>query len=220
MNSPRCMRVPGVWMKGSIWCLCANALWVALASEPSSGPALRVAVTRDAWFSNVGPEADCNTGGSGRLKLKSIQEMSLLDLDPAPLRGRVIRAATLHLRVSAQEIARRVTVSSFAAPWVEGTATRYEPQPGSSTFNSQQHPDVPWAFPGSDLTAVMLGQGGTIWRMADASPPDAAGWQRIPVDPRVLAARVAGISYGMLVFDDTGSEWSRDGRAVHRPAFP
>ena len=42
---------------------------------------LRLDVTRDAWISDVGPEADGNNGGAPRLKLKSIQEMSLVDID-------------------------------------------------------------------------------------------------------------------------------------------
>jgi len=196
---------------------CLAVASLAFGQEPQT---IRVPVTRDAWFSNVGNEADCNTGGSSRLKLKSIQEMSLLDIDPAPLRGRKIRSATLHLRVYGKEFARRVTVSTFAAPWVEGTSPRCQPQTGSSSHNAQRHPDVPWAFPGSDMTAVMLGQGGTIWRMADASPPDQRGWQQIPVDPRIVAARVAGISHGMLVFDDTGSEWTRNGEQFNYRLFP
>ena len=57
----------------------------------------------------------------------------------------------------------------------------------------------------------MFGQGGTLWQMADASPPDTDHWQTIEVDPAVVAARVAGISYGFLLFDDTGSEWTRHG---------
>ena len=38
------------------------------------------------------------------------------------------------------------------------------------------------------------------------------------VDPSVVAARVAGVSYGFLLFDDTGSEWKRDGEQVYDPA--
>ena len=79
---------------------------------------------------------------------------------------------------------------------------------------------MPWTVPGSDLCAVMLGQGGTTWRMADAFPPDADGWQKVAVDPSVVAARVAGVSYGFLLFDDTGSEWKRDGdkfTPIHMP---
>ncbi len=181
---------------------------------------LRVPISRDTWFSAVSREADCNLGGASQLKLKSIQEMSLVDFDPSPLKGRVIEQATLHLRVRGKEILHRVTGSSFSAEWVEGTSPRYEPQQGSSTFNHRRHPDVPWAHPGSDLTAVIFGQGGSIWQMADASPPESQGWQQVPIDPRVLAARVAGISYGVFLFDDTGTQWTRKGEEFELHLFP
>ena len=67
---------------------------------------------------------------------------------------------------------------------------------------------------------MILGNGGTTWRMADASPPDRDGWQQMPVDPQVVAARVAGLSHGFLVFDDTGSEWTRDGEKFTFRLFP
>ncbi len=185
-----------------------------------SGEAIRAAVTRDTWFSNVGHEADCNLGGSTQLKLKSNQEMSLLDIDAKPLRGRVIQGATLHVHLAGPERLHRVTVGSFAADWVEGTSPSYAPQNGSSTHNHRRHPDVPWTVPGSDLCSVMLGEGGTLWKMADAFPPDERRWQRVAVDPSVVAARVAGISYGFLLFDDTGSEWTRQGEQFHHRLFP
>jgi len=185
-----------------------------------AGEAVRLPITRDTYFSHVGKEFDGNNGGATRMKLKSYQEMSLVDVDPAPIKGRKILGAILHLRLAGNEPLRRVTVSSFAAPWVEGTSSNYEPQKGSSSFNAREYPDVPWTVPGSDLTAVMLGAGGTIWRMADATPPDADGWQQIPVDPDVVAARVAGLSYGFLLFDDTGSEWTRDGERFIPHPFP
>lgn len=185
-----------------------------------AAPRVRLPVIRDTWFSNVGREADGSCGGAERLKAKSIQEMSLVDFDPTVLRGRIVKRAWLHVRLSGSERLHRMTVSSFAAPWVEGEATGYRPEPGSSTFNHRRSPDVPWSFPGSDLCDVMLGRGGTFWRSDDASAPDAGRWQTIPVDPRVIAARVAGISYGCLVFDDTGSEWSRDGETFSLRLFP
>ena len=185
-----------------------------------TGAAVRVPVTRDTWFSNVGHESDCNLGGSGQLKLKAIQEMSLIDIDAKPLRGRVLQGATLHVHLAGDERLHRVTVSSFGADWVEGTSGSYAPQKGSSTHNHRRHPDVPWTVPGSDLCSVMLGEGGTLWRMADAFPPDERRWQRIAVDPSVVAARVAGISYGFLLFDDTGSEWTRQDEQFHFRHFP
>ncbi len=189
------------------------------APQPT-GEAIRIPVNRDTWFSNVGQESDCNLGGSSRLKVKSNQEMSLVDIDAKSLRGRIVNGATLHVHLAGEERLHRITVGSFGAEWVEGTSESYAPQKGSSTHNHRRHPDVPWTIPGSDLCSVMLGEGGTLWKMAEASPPDARRWQQIPVDPSVVAARVAGISHGFLVFDDTGSEWTRQGEKFTFRHFP
>lgn len=193
---------------------------ITAAPPPPEGEPIRVPVARDTWVSAVGDEADANLGGAPRLKLKSIQEMTLLDIDPAPLRGRVVLGAALHLRRAAEPRLWRVTVGSLSSPWVEGTSATYAPQAGSSTFRHALHPDVPWSHPGSDLTGVVLGLGGSTWRMADALPPDADGWQRVAVEPEVVASRVAGLSEGFLVFDDTGSEWTRDGERFTLHLFP
>ncbi|HET6882946.1 MAG TPA: GDSL-type esterase/lipase family protein [Pirellulales bacterium] len=188
--------------------------------EPGGGQSLRLNVTRDVWFSEVGNEANGNTGGSDRLKVKSIQEMSLVDFDPAPLRGRLVRSATLHVRPRSPEILKRVTIGGIAADWVEGTASGYEPQPGSSCFNWRRFPDQPWAQPQSDLCEVIFGRGGSRWNTADASTPGEGGWQTIAIDPQVVAARIAECSFGLFVFDDTGSEWTRDGNEFKLHLFP
>ena len=192
---------------------------VAPVKAPT-GEKIRVKVTRDTWFSNVGSEARTNLGGANRLKLKGIQEMSLVDIDPKPFKGRVINGATLHLRIRGKELLRRITVSTFAAEWVEGTSTDYKEQNGSSSHSARRYPNESWAYPGSDLCAVMLGQGGTIWRSADVAPKDAKGWYKIAVDPLVVAARIAGTSHGFLVFDDIGSEWTRNGEQFTYRIYP
>ena len=192
------------------------------AGAQSTGPSrsVRLDVTRDTWVSEVGREADGNNGAASRLKFKSIQEMTLLDVDAAPLRGRTIRSAALHLQKAGDERLWRVTVSSVGAEWFEGTGSSYAVQPGGATFRHRRHPDLAWSIGGGDLCHVILGNGGTTWRMADASPPDRDGWQTVPVDPKVIAARVAGLSYGFLVFDDTGSEWTRRGESFTFRLFP
>lgn len=195
----------------------------APGSEPKDGAAtrsLKLPVTRDLWLCQVGEQADGNNGGSPRWKLKSNQEMTLFDVDLAPLRGRTIKSATLHVRSPGAPHLLRVTVGSVGAEWVEGTGNDYAKQASSSTFNFRRHPDVPWTVPGSDLCAVVLGAGGTLWRTADAFPPDSQGWQRIAVDPSIVAARLAGLSYGFLAFDDTGTEWTRDGQRFQMKLFP
>jgi hypothetical protein len=177
-------------------------------------------VTRDAWVSQVGAEADGNNGSAPRLKLKSIQEMSLVDIEATSLVGRTISAAALHVMNAGDEPVKRVTVSSVGAEWYEGKGSNYAIQPGGVTFRHRRHPDLPWSIGGGDLTHVVLGNGGTIWRMADATPPDEHGWQRVRVDPRVMAARLAGLSHGFLIFDDTGSEWTRAGENFTFRLFP
>jgi len=177
-------------------------------------------VTRDAWVSEVGAEADGNNGGAPRLKLKSIQEMSLVDIEARSLVGRTVVSAALHLKKAGDEPLGRVTVSSVGAVWYEGTASNYAHEPGGVTFRHRRSPDLTWSIGGGDLTYVVLGNGGTTWRMADASPPDENGWQRVPVDPHVVAARVAGLSHGFLVFDDTGSEWTRAGEKFTFRLYP
>ena len=99
--------------------------------NPDPGPkaeSIRLPVTRDTWFSNVGNESDGNNGGADSLKLKSIQEMSLIDIDPSLLAGHIVRRATLHLHVKGSEVLGKVTVGTFASEWVEGT--------GAGTRNS------------------------------------------------------------------------------------
>src|SRR5438270_5692052 len=98
--------------------LCVSAVHSSLFAAP---PTTRIEITRDTWVSAVGSETDFNTGGSSRLKLKGIQEFSIIDIDPAPLAGKVITAAELHVKNASPDILHRVTVSTLASEWTEGT---------------------------------------------------------------------------------------------------
>lgn len=200
--------------------LLAGALLCAAFSPLSAAEPVRVKITRDNWVSTHRQEARGNNGGSSRLKLKSIQEMALIDFDAAAFRGKVIESATLHVRLADKERLWRVTASTLASPWEEGTASDYTEQPGSSSYLFARTPDTPWAYPGSRLNAVMLGMGHTLWGSADASDPDPNQWQTIQLDPRVLRACVAGTSHGLVLFDDTGSEWTRNGDQFEYRLFP
>jgi hypothetical protein len=181
----------------------------ALAAE---GRQVTIPVTRDTWVSAVGPEQEGNNGASPRIKLKGIQEFTLLDADFSAIKGRRIQRAVLRLHQASDEKLGRVTVSTISIPWEEGTGTNYAKVPGAACFR----------LPGArlDITAVILGNGGSIWRFADASEPDAGGWQSIPVDPAVIQARLDGRSHGFVVMDDVGNEWTRQGDAFHWRPFP
>jgi hypothetical protein len=185
---------------------------VSFAARGAESSHVTVRVTRDTWVSAVGPEQQGNNGASSRLKLKGIQEFTLVDGDFSAIKGRRIERAVLRLHMASPERLGRVTVSTISAPWEEGTGQNYAKLPGAACFR------LPGVSP--DITEVILGNGGSIWKFADASDPDADGWQSIPVDPAVIQARLDGRSYGFAVLDDVGNEWTRDGDAFHWRSFP
>ncbi len=196
---------------------------------------VRLDVTRDTWVSayhdGKNDERDANLGGAGQLKTKGIQEMILLDVGrgdddspmqglPATLAGRAIRGVTLHVQKRGAEPQLRLTVSTLATPWTEGTSGRYATQKSSASFNWARQETLPWAYPGSDLTAAALGQGHTLWSSANASTADKQGWQQVTVDPRIMAARLTGLSHGFVIVDDIGSEYSVENGKFNYRLFP
>lgn len=189
------------------------------AETDPGGEWLRVPVSRDAWISAYPGEEHANLGGESRLKLKGIQELSLVDIEPEPLRGRRIEEARLHLKLAGDEVLHRLTVSTVSTPWVEGKGTGYRRREGEVSFRSPAEGERSWAWPGSDLTAVMGGLGSTEWSFGDPTPPR-DGWQSFRVAPRVMALRVAGLADGFALQDDVGSEYERKGNEVKLRVFP
>jgi len=182
--------------------------------------ALRLPVVRDTWLSAYPTEVEGNNGAAPKLKLKGVQEVTLLDVDPARLVGKRVVAATLHLHLQTPTPLSRVTVSTVVDEWAEGTGTGYARADGAASFAWARTGTARWGGDGPDVTAVSLGRRGSVWGFGDATPPDADGWQVIPVAPAVIEARAAGRGRGFLVVDDVGSEYERDGeRFVARP-FP
>ena len=182
------------------------------AAARAEAKRVTVPVTRDTWVSAVGSEREGNNGASPRIKLKGIQEFSLVDGDFSALKHRHIERAVLRVRMASEEKLGRVTASTIAAPWEEGTGTNYARVPGAACFR------LPGVSP--DITAVILGNGGSIWRFADASEPDKEGWQAIPIDPALIEARIEGRSHGFALVDDAGNEWTRNGDAFQWRLFP
>jgi len=187
----------------SSWPCAAVMVFLAGAAPAADERRLVVPVNRDTWVSAYPSEREGNNGASPRLKLKGIQEFSLLDGDFSAVKGQRIIRATLRLHRASAERLGRVTVATVTAGWEEGAGKNYARLPGAACFL------LPGVKP--DITAVTLGNGGSIWRFADVAAPDADGWLSIRVDPAIVQARVAGRSQGFAVIDDVGNEWSRQG---------
>jgi hypothetical protein len=177
---------------------------------------------RDTSLSSVEGEKDGNNGAAEKLKLKGPQEFVLFDIDLSPLKGKEITGALLHVR-SASPVdgpLARVGVSTIAAEWKEGSSSGYRPQTGSACFSQAGLGRRNWSHKGSTVLDVVFGRGNTIWKFGDCSAPDKNGWQSCPVDPDVVAARVAGLSHGFCLYDEVGSTWSLKGGKFSYNYFP
>jgi hypothetical protein len=195
-------------------------LAIFLTASLHAADPLRVETSRDLWISSYPKEQDGNNGGSPKLKLKGAQEFFLIDFDPTKFRGKRVVRATLHLHLEAAPSLGRTTVSTVAEDWVEGAGTGYAKIPGASSFAWARTDERRWGRTGKDLTAVTLGLAGTTWGFGDPTPPDANRWQAIPISPAVVQARIDGRSFGFLVMDDVGSEYTRDGDRFTYFLFP
>ncbi|MCU0708065.1 MAG: DUF4091 domain-containing protein [Pirellula sp.] len=178
----------------------------------------RIPIARDTWLSSVGDEAYGSNGAAPRMKLKSIQELSVIDFDPRAIEGREIIDAKLLLKVAGEEPIERITLSTITNDWVEGDATGYQILEGVSSFSHRRFPKEQWH--GTDLTSVCIGQGGSFYASVDAKPGDEQGWVELAVPEKILRARAAGLSYGIVLMDDTGSTWTRDGERFDYKLFP
>lgn len=177
---------------------------------PPRGTSETFYFTKDDVFSLVGSEKYTNSGQVSRLKLKGRQEFFVFDIDASVLKGKVITGALLHVKnASPKDPFYRVGVSSMSSDWKEGSAQQmYQRIDGDVCFVQAELGKRDWSYPGSNVLDVIFGLGHTTWKFADATLPDKQGWQRVAVDPKVIAARAAGISYAFAVNDEVGSEWS------------
>lgn len=217
-HSPKTARTMPMSLRNTSGLMLLFGCFMALQDHALSAEQVRVEIARDTWLSNYPAEVHGSNGAAGKLKLKSIQELSILDFQASPLRGKKIVRARLFLKSVGDEAIERVTLSTITCDWIEGTGSNYQVVEGASSFSHRRYPFERWNQ--SDLTAVCIGQGGSLYASVDATPAEAPGWFQLEVPPRILEARIAGISYGIVLMDDTGSTWKRDGDKLTRKPFP
>ncbi|MFM7517247.1 MAG: hypothetical protein ACKO3V_09900 [Pirellula sp.] len=196
-------------------------LWITqtyASGQTSSEGWVRVDIARDTWLSNYQGEQSGSNGAASKLKLKSIIELSIIDFQPGALKGKKIQQAKLMLKVEGDRPIERVTLSTLSADWIEGNGSSYQVVKGASTFTHRVYPTERWFD--SDVTAVSIGQGNTLYASVDAKPADTKGWVELDIPPEILLARVHGLSYGILLMDDTGSTWTRKGEEFKQEIFP
>ena len=199
----------------------APALLAALLAGPHApGEEVRVPCRRDVWVSAVPSERDHGMGRTPRLKLKTIQEMAILDFDLSPLTGRTVAGGWLYLHVvdnpaevarmnlpfARRHLLRRIGLSTVATDWVEGLAAReyaIDRTGSGATFREASYTKRPWAWPGSDLSAVIFGSGHTLQAHAELEEHKGL-WVRVAVPPRLIRSLICRDAFGLCVMDEIG----------------
>jgi hypothetical protein len=165
--------------------------------------AMRLTCIADTNLSAYPTEAEFNYGRATHLRLKGIEMLALFRFDLKPVKGMHVKRATLFLRYAGADRKLRVLgFSTVVAPWQEGTGSG-ERKEGECCFKAKALGKEDWAWPGSDFTDVSYTAGNTIAAYAPITELK-DGWISAPVDPRIVQAMIAGVSWGMAVSDETG----------------
>jgi hypothetical protein len=172
----------------------------AQAAEP-----LRLPCTADTQIYMAGGEEKQNGGGRSTLRLKGIEDLTILDFDIAALKGRVVEEARLFVFPVGAHKLRSIGISTIGTPWKEGAGTGSAAQPGECTYLEAAHGERPWAHPGSDFHAVSFSRGGSIWFSRELKTEN-DGWASIEIPPAILHALAEGNSFGIALSDDSATQ--------------
>ncbi|HZE97161.1 MAG TPA: hypothetical protein VE981_09040 [Planctomycetota bacterium] len=167
---------------------------------PASGP-LRLPCIADTVLSSSGSEVNLNGGDRSNIRLKGIEDLSILDFDVTAVKGKTVEEARLFITPTGPNKLRSLGISTISSPWKEGTGTGTPAKAGEACFAEAAHGERPWAHPGSDFNAVSYGHGGSLWFSRELKA-EADGWLSIEVPPALIHAMVEGNSFGLALSDE------------------
>lgn len=158
----------------------------------------RLEITADTAIYFSDGEENINGGGRSNLRLKGIHNVALLNVDVAPLKGKRVESARLHMRTPGPHKLRILGLSSVSTPWVEGQGNG-PAKPGESS--SRDTGRGLWAGQGSDFLSAVFGSNGTIWFRREIRE-EGDNWISVELPPALLHALVEGTSHGIALGDE------------------
>lgn len=201
-----------------LYAICSVLMVLVNHNHLSAQEWVKVPISRDTWLSNYKTEQSGSNGAAPRLKIKSIVELSIVDFQPSLLKDKKILSAKLLLKIAGDRPIDRVTLSTITSDWIEGDGSNYQVLKGVSTFSHKSYPTERWYK--SDFTNVCIGQGNSIYSSIDAKAAETEDWVELDVPVELLQARIHGLSYGLVLMDDTGSTWTRKDDEFKQEIFP
>jgi len=172
-------------------------------TQPAPTRVARLACTADTNLSSYETETLLNYGASPRIRLKGIQMLGVFQFDLKPVSGMVIERARLHLRYAGTDRKlRTLGFSTVAVPWTEG-AGRGDRVAGATCFASPELGVRHWTTKDSDFTDAAFLPEASLVSYSDVRN-DGDGRLSAEIDPRIVQAMLAGLSYGLAVTDEKG----------------
>jgi hypothetical protein len=183
--------------------LAAPVLFLPARESSAAEGEVRVPVTADNSIVLVEGEYHLNAGAEPRIRIKGNQHLVALAFDTAPLRGRLVRSATLVCRRVDHTID-GVTLSTISADWDEMK---------SNALTSGVRREEGWAWPGALFPAVTGGNGFSLVSQARSTiKDDAYHWE---VAPDLVHASAIGAAHGLAIHEWV-VDYSRNPRIYSR----
>ena len=188
-----------------------TTVFIALiTSLPAAAQTVNCPATADTWVSvpeDRRAEGVDNHGTDTQLPIRGRESLALFQFDVSGLKGRRIGEAVLKIhRENADPVPIHtvgISTISGTAAWAEGARKNGPAAPGESNYFFARVGQQPWSYPGSDVTDVTFGQGGSLYsyeRARDAGN----GWYEIDVPAGIVAALVSGDQFGIMLTDEKG----------------
>ncbi len=167
-------------------------------------------------------ESFFNFGAAERLAIRGREYFALLQFDCSAARGLAIRRAVLRFYRDPNPIPLHtlgVSTLSGNGPWAEGNQDGAPAEAGASNYHFARRDQQPWAYPGSDLSDVTFGLGGSLY--AYVRPREAGGgWFEAELPVEIAAALTTGDQFGLMLTDEKGQTRTRHSIASRHSPFP
>lgn len=165
--------------------LCALLAGHSPAAEP-----IKLSVIKDNSIVLVDGEWSENAGQKARIRIKANQHIVAMAFDMTPVKGKLVKKATLVCVQSEQQIS-GVTISTIATPWDENR---------SNGLTAGVAGIEDWGYPGARFPAVMGGNGQTLLCHVPSVLRD--GSYHWDITPDMVHAMAIGVAHGIAIHED------------------
>ncbi len=172
-----------------------------LAAAPrATAETVTLRANRHASLSDHPTERDKVQANRGSMKIKYFEEFGLVGFDVTALKGKKIKSAVLAVKPAGGHTFNLNSGTDLT--WISVSSVSQDWDVNKVCANRCGLRDD-WGWPGARLHDVVLGNGNSLRYNGRLEP--SAGAHRMPLDPKLVEALVAGASSGLLIADGATS---------------